>query len=343
MGDVLHLVPPDGIQRQALRNRVNAVPVGACDNGGVVGGLCPALQLDAVHTGALQIVQVVDHAHIPGVHDVGALFVFKYGEIFPGPLFLHQSVLIAAGLGAGPPVGVPARHVVAQQASAGVADAHGTVTEGFKLQFLRHSGPDFGDFGQTQLSCQHNPLGAQVIPALGAGVVGNGLLGGDVPLAVRGIFSGQGKGPQIRQNQGVHPGAVQQFQVFRKVNDFLVSRHGVHGYMDLDPLAVGQSHRFGQLRPGEVPGEGAHSKAGACQIHGVRSVENGHVQLFHVPGRGQQFYFFHIIPCCWRGRPRALPEFWRSGADRFPYPAHNNSSRYPEAPGRPGYCRDPGW
>ena len=48
-----------------------------------------------------------------GIHNVCALFVFKDGEILAGTLFFHQCVLIAAGLGAGTPVGVPAGHVVA--------------------------------------------------------------------------------------------------------------------------------------------------------------------------------------------------------------------------------------
>ena len=177
MGDVLHFVAPDRVQGLALSGGIDAVAVGPCDDGGIVGRLGPALQLDAVHPGIHEVAQVVDHAHIPGVHDVGAFFVLENREVFSGALFLHQGVLIAAGLGAGAPVGVPAGHVVAEKASAGVADAHGPVAEGLDLQVLRDLLTDAADLLQAQLSGQHHPLGPQVKPGLGTLVVCDGLLG----------------------------------------------------------------------------------------------------------------------------------------------------------------------
>ena len=172
------------------------------------------------------------------------------------------------------------------------------MAEGLKLQLLGHSGPDFGNLGKTQLSCQHNPLGAQVIPALGAGVVGDGLLGGNMPLAVGRIFSGQGEGTQIRDNQGVHAGVVQTFQVFRKPGNLIVSRHGVHGDMALDAVVMGKLHRQGQLLGGEIPREGAHPKAGAREIYRVRAVGSGHFQPLHIPGGTEQFQFSHSPSDC---------------------------------------------
>ena len=49
MGHVLHLVPPDGIDFPACRHIVDAVPVSPGDDGGIVGGFCPALNFDAVN------------------------------------------------------------------------------------------------------------------------------------------------------------------------------------------------------------------------------------------------------------------------------------------------------
>ena len=43
----------------------------AGNNGGIVGALGPALDLQAAEARLRQIVQVIDHAHIPGVHDIG--------------------------------------------------------------------------------------------------------------------------------------------------------------------------------------------------------------------------------------------------------------------------------
>ena len=67
VGDVIHLVPPDGVQLFTGGNIVDAVAVSTCDDGGIVGGFCPALNFDAVHACVHQVIQVVDHAHIPGI------------------------------------------------------------------------------------------------------------------------------------------------------------------------------------------------------------------------------------------------------------------------------------
>ena len=110
-----------------------------------------------------------------------------------------------------------------------------------------------------------------------------------MPLAVGGVFPGQGKGPQVRQDQGIHPGIVQLLQIGGELGNLLISRHGIHGNVDMDTMVVGKFHRLRQGLRGEVPREGPHAEAGARQIHGIRAVEDGHIQLFHVPGRGQQF------------------------------------------------------
>ena len=67
VGNVLHLVPPYGVNRPPGGNVVDAVPVSPRDDGGVVGGFRPSLDFDAVHPGVHQLFQVVDHAHIPGI------------------------------------------------------------------------------------------------------------------------------------------------------------------------------------------------------------------------------------------------------------------------------------
>ena len=68
-------------------------------------------------------------------------------------------------------------------------------------------GTDGGDLLQTQLPCQHHPLCAQIIPGLGAFVIGDGLLCGYMSLTTRRVFSGQGKGTEICQNQCIYTGS----------------------------------------------------------------------------------------------------------------------------------------
>ena len=173
MGNVFHLIPPDRVQGTARRCVVDTMAVSAGDDGRIVGGLGPAFDLDAVHTGVHQFLQVVDHAHIPGVQDIAAFFVLKNGEILSRPLFFHQGVLVPAGLCAGAPVGVPAGHIVAQQTPAGVADTHGAVPECLDFQLLRNALPDTLNLLQTQLPGQHHSFGTQIKPGRRTGVVGH--------------------------------------------------------------------------------------------------------------------------------------------------------------------------
>ncbi len=293
VGHMVHLVPPYLVHRTACGNVIDHMPVGTGNDGGIVGALGPALDLDAVNTGIHEIGKVVDHAHIPGIEDVSTLFVLVNGEVLPGPFFLHQGILVAAGLGTGTPVGVTAGHVVAEQTTAGVADAHGAVAEGLNLQLWVNLFADLGHFLQAAFSCQHHPLGTQVEPGLGAFVVGDGLLGGDVALAMGGILSRQGEGTQVGNDQGIHPRIVQPLQVSGQLGDFLVAGHNVHGYMGLDTMVVGEFHRLRKLLRGEVTGEGTHTEVSSCQIHRIRTVENGHFQPLHISGGGEKFQFFH--------------------------------------------------
>ena len=168
------------------------------------------------------------------------------------------------------------------------------MAEGLDLQLRADLAADLLHFLQAALSCQDHTLGAEVIPGLGALIVGDGLLGGDVTLAVGGVLARQGEGTQISKDQGVHTGVIQLLHVGGQVDDFVVAGHGVDGDVDLDAVVMGVFHRHGQLLRGEVTGEGAHAEAGTGQVHSVGAVENGHFQPFHISGGGEKFKFCHI-------------------------------------------------
>ena len=294
VADLLHLIPPDGIGGTSRPDIVEDMAVSAGDNSGIIGALGPALDLQAAEARLRQIVQVIDHAHIPGVHDIGPRPVLEYREIFPGPFFLHKVVLIAAGLGAGAPVAVPPGHIVREQAPPAVADAHGPVNKGLQLQILRRFGPDRPNLLQTQLPGQDDPLRPQVVPRPGGGIVCHADLGGDVALTPGGVPPRQGEGPQIRRNQRIHPHAVQKFQPFRHLFHLPVPGHGVHRHVNPDSTAVGKFHSLQKFFPGEIPREGAHPEALSCQVHCVRAVEYRHPQPLHVPGGTQQLRLFSL-------------------------------------------------
>ena len=230
---------------------------------------------------------MVDHAHIPGVHDVGALLVFVDVKVLPGPLLLHQGELIAAGLGAGTPVGIPAGHVVGQQAPAGVGHAHGAVGEGLDLQALGGLGPDLGDLPQVQFPGQDDPVSTQLVPGGGRLVVDNAGLGGDVDLHVGGVLLGQTQHTHIRQDDGGDPRLLQQLQPLRQTGHLIVAGHGVAGHVGIHSVGLAEGNGLFHLLGGKIPGEGAHTEGGTRQVDGVSPVGHCHLQAFPVPGRGQ--------------------------------------------------------
>ena len=89
VGNMIHLVPPDPVDLPAGVDIIQHMAVSAGDDGGIIGGFGAAFDLDAIDAGIHQLLQMVDGAHIPGIEDVGALFVFKDGEVFAGALFFH--------------------------------------------------------------------------------------------------------------------------------------------------------------------------------------------------------------------------------------------------------------
>ena len=121
-------------------------------------------------------------------------------------------------------------------------------------------------------------------------MIGDRLLGADVPLAVWRVLPRQGERAQVRQNQGVHPRRVQLFQMGRQGLRLIPAGHGVHRGVYLYAVVVGKPQRLIV----KISGEGAHAEGRTGQIHRVRAVQNRHLQLFPVPGRGQQLRLFHL-------------------------------------------------
>ena len=103
-------------------------------------------------------------------------------------------------------------------------------------------------------------------------MVGHRLLGADVPLAVGCILSRQGKGPQVRQDQGIHPGIIQLLQIGRQLIRLDPAGHGVHRSVDGHTVVMGVTHRPGQLLRGKIPCKGPHPEGRTRQIHSVRPV-----------------------------------------------------------------------
>ena len=112
-------------------------------------------------------------------------------------------------------------------------------------------------------------------------------------LTVGRVFPRQRKRPQVGQDQGVHPRRIQLFQMGGQLLRLIPAGHGVDGGVHLHAVVVGEGHRLGQGLIVEVSGEGAHPEGRARQVHRVRAVQHGHLQLFPVPRGGQQLRLPH--------------------------------------------------
>ena len=274
VADFLRLRQDGGGQRLAgvLPGEINGPTVGGGDAGHIVGGLGPALDFQAGDARVHHLGDGVNHPQVVGVEEVGALLLLGEGEDLPRALGLHQVVLPAAGLGALAPVGVPAGHIVGDDAPAGKGHAHGPVDKGLQLQAGVGVLPDALNFGEGHLPGQHHPLGPQLPADLGGGKVHNARLGGDVPLHLGGHFPGQGQHPQIGDDKGVHPRLLAGGEEAGQRLKFLVAGQGVAGDVDLHPPLVAEVHGLGQLLRPKVGRGRAHAEALSRQVHRVRAV-----------------------------------------------------------------------
>ena len=106
-------------------------PIDSGDGTGVIDGLHPAFDLQAVDPGFDKFRQPVQQTEVARVKDIGSPFVLLDRKELSRPLFLDQVVVVTAGMGAVSLVGTAAGQVTTQQASAGVGDAYGAVNEYF--------------------------------------------------------------------------------------------------------------------------------------------------------------------------------------------------------------------
>ena len=109
-------------------------------------GLHATLDLEAVDTGIDQLRNVLDHAQILGVENVGAALILVNRHILTRSGLLHNRVFPTARMGAGTLVGISSHQEIAQQAAAGIGNAHSSVNEALNLHILRNVGTDLLDF-----------------------------------------------------------------------------------------------------------------------------------------------------------------------------------------------------
>ena len=275
------------------QERIQRLPVGTGHAGHIVHRFGAALDLQAVGSGLADQVNKGRHTQIVGVQDVAAALILPDLHKLAGAGLLHQMVFPAAGLGALAPVGIPFGQILAEQAPAGHAHAHGPVHKHLQFQFPRGFGPDGGDVLQGQFPGQHHPLGPQLKGGGGGGVVGNAHLGGEMDFHIRGQLLHHPQHAQIGHDKAVHARRPGIGDGLGQPVQFGIGGQGVQG--QVNPLApgVGKDAALLQLGGSKVIRRGPHPEFGQGGVHRVRPVADGILQPFQVPGGGQQFRSGH--------------------------------------------------
>ena len=233
---------------------------------------------------------MLNHAHVPGVHDKGAPVLADL-EILPGTGLFYQMILPAAGLCALPTVCVTPGQIIGEQTAPGKADTHGTVDKGLDVKLLRGIVPDLPNVLQGRLPGQDYRVGTKGVEGIGCGAVDNAELRAHVPCNLGCMALGKLQYAQIRNDQSIHAGVLQEFQISGQHPQLLLPGKGVAGHIDLDVSCMRILYGPAEIRIGKVHHAGAHAKLASGKIHGVRPVKDGHFQPLPVAGRGQQFHF----------------------------------------------------
>ena len=177
----------------------------------------------------------------------------------------------------------------------------------------------------------------------GADAVGNGLLGGNVPLTGGAYRPASMKRPRSAESTRL-PLAASSSLRYPWQPGHLVSPGVVFTVTwTRNPRSWARATARGSSS-GVKFLRGAHPEAGACQIHRIRAVQHRHGQPLHIPGGGARelkapgslrHRLFHFLSS--PEIAHAPPRFPRSGGCG-PRPKHRNSTPFPPDAGPPSGC-----
>lgn len=144
----------------------------------------------------------------------------------------QQVEVPAAGVGAGPAVGAAAGQVGAQQAAAGVGDAHGSMPKGLQLH-LRHGILDFTNLFQGGFPPQHHPLESQLAVELHRLAVDAVGLGAQVERRLGKVLLDEVHHADVLDDEGIDGIAAEVVQLAEEFVYVLVVESDVQGAEEL--------------------------------------------------------------------------------------------------------------
>ena len=277
MADLVYFIKAE--LRHDIALRIGKISIGrravcAGHAGRVIRGLVAALDFEGIDASLDKLRNVLDHAHILGIIQIGAAAVLLDREKFAGTLFLHQGVIPAAGLCTRAVVCITAGHVLRNQAAAGIGNAHCAVDKGLDFQRFWRFGTDFSDLLKRELACEDDAFSAHVRPEVCSLGIENAGLGRDVHRNLGRVSARHAKHAYIRDDECVRACVLQQLQIGRKRRKVSVGRHNIDCNVALDAVRMRVGNALAQRIIVKVGCSGTHAEARSGHIDRIRAVGN---------------------------------------------------------------------
>ncbi len=160
--------------------------------------------------------------------------------------------------------------------------------EGLQLKAARHGSGKLGDVLDAHLTRKHHARRTQVVPGGGRGGVRHRSLRAHVARHMRRIASGQGKRPQITQDERVGAGIVDSLEVRGQLGEVLLAHERVHRHVNRHARRMGTRDRFVKRFEREIVRALTHAEAIGGKVDRVGAEADGGVELAGAAGGSEQ-------------------------------------------------------
>ncbi len=234
--------------------------------------------LEAVHTGCLQKIQVIQDRQIPGAEQKGT------GGLHRVTIF-QQFILHAAGLSALAPVAGPLVADGGKLTLPGPGDAQSPMHKHFRLHVLHPgTGPDLF---QGTLPGQHHTADIEFLQLFHLKRPVHRQLCAGMHFQCRKSVFQQMHQAQILNDQCIHPGFIQVPRLPVRGFHFFFEEDDVHGDVDFHSVQMGCGNDLLHFLQREIRGIGPGAKPGKSQIDCIGSGCQGCIKTVPAAGRSE--------------------------------------------------------
>ena len=217
---------------------------------------------------------MLDHAQILGVENIGSPLVLIDRQVFSGSCLFHHRIFPAAGMGAGTSVGISSGEEIAQQASAGIGNAHCPMDKALNFHLRRDFFSNSFDFCQGKFSGRYYSFSSQFPPEQIGFVIRVIRLCGNMHLHLGPYFLGDHEHSGIRNDQCVRLFRFhipQLSKIFSGTIEIIVVCQDVCGHIDFHTMGMGKSHSLRHLFAAEIFRLGTQSESLSANVYSVCS------------------------------------------------------------------------